>query len=145
MHLNHFSRQHRLRVRRAEDGEAVIKGKHGQIYFHSDGVFGALLMPNGHKPRLWSGARRRLEAVGCEIHQNGDGEGCALFSPEDRAQVRLVLRVIGAKPRRVASPAQLESLRKARESLRFARTHCAEEALERQNDLIPAEMVRVGV
>ncbi len=145
MHLNHFSKKYRLRVRRAEDGEAVIKGRHGQIYFHSDGVFGALLMPNGQRPRLWPGARRRLEAVGCEIHQNGDGEGCALFSPEDRAQVRLVLRVIGAKPRRVPSPAQLETLRKARESLRFARTHCAEEALEPQNDLIPAEMVRVGV
>jgi hypothetical protein len=134
----HFASQHRLRVRRAEDGEAVIKGRYGQIYFHSDGVFGALVMPNRHRPRLWPGARRRLEAVGCEIHQDGDGEGCALFSPEDCAQVRLVLRVIGTKPRRVASPAQLESLRKAREVLKSSQNHCAEGALEPQNDAIPA-------
>ncbi len=145
MHLNYFSKKYRLRVRRAEDGEAVIKSRHGQIYFHSDKVLGVLFMPNGHRPRLWPRARRRLEAVGCEIHQTGDGEGCALFSPEDRAQVRLVFRVIGAKPRRVPSPAQLETLKKARESLRFARTHCAEGVLEPQNDLIPAEMVGVGV
>ena len=143
--INHFANRHRLRLRCAEDGGRVIKGRHGEIYEHADGLLGVLVMPNGHRPRLWSGARRRLEAVGCEIHQNGDGEGCALFSPEDGAQVRLVLRVIGAKPRRVAPPAQLESLRNARESLRFARTHCAEGVLEPQNDLNPAEMVGVGV
>ncbi len=145
MHLNHFSRQHRLRVRRAEDGEAVIKGRHGQIYFHSDGVFGALLMPNGHRPRLWPGARRRLEAVGCTIWQDGDHEGSVLFDPANLKQCRLVLKVIGAKRKRIPSPAQLESLRKARESLRFARTHCAEGVLEPQNDLNPAEMAGVGV
>ncbi len=145
MNIIAFSQKYRLRLRRSEDGERIIRGKYGEIYQHGEGFLGVLFMPNGQRPRLWLGARRRLEAVGCEIHQNGDGEGCALFSPEDRAQVRLVLRVIGAKPRRVPSPAQLETLRKARESLRFARTHCAEEALEPQNDLNPAEMVGVGV
>jgi hypothetical protein len=113
MHLNHFSRQHRLRVRRAEDGEAVIKGRDGQIYFHSDGVFGALLMPNGHSPRLWPGARRRLETVGCTIWQNGDHEGSVLFDPVNLKQCRLVLKVIGAKRKRIPSPAQLAALEKA--------------------------------
>ena len=144
MHLNHFSRQHRLRVRRAKDGEAVINGRHGQIYFHSDGVFGALLMPNGHRPRLWPGARRWLEAVGCTIWQNGDHEGSVLFDPANLKQCRLVLRVVGAKRKRIPSPAQLAALEKAT-SARFARNQRAGGVLEPQNDLIPAEMVRVGV
>ncbi len=144
MHLNHFSRQHRLRVRRAEDGEAVIKGRHGQIYFHSDGVFGALLMPNGHRPRLWPGALRQLEAVGCTIWQNGDHEGSVLFDPANLKQCSLVLNVIGAKRKRIPSPAQLAALEKAT-SARFARNQRAEGVLEPQNELIPAEMVGVGV
>ena len=138
MHLNHFSKKYRLRVRRAEDGEAVIKGKHGQIYFHSDGVFGALLMPNGHRPRLWPGARRRLEAVGCEIHQDGDHEGSVLFDPANLKQCRLVLKVVGAKRKRIPSPAQLESLRKAREVLKSSQNHCAAGGSAPENDAIPA-------
>ncbi len=145
MNIIAFSQKYRLRLRRSEDGERIIRGKYGEIYQHDDGFLGVLVMPNGHRPRLWPRARRRLEPVGCMIHQNGDGEGCALFSPEDRAQVRLVLRVIGAKPRRVASPAQLESLRKAREMLKSSQNHCADGLLEPQNDLNPAEMVGVGV
>ncbi len=144
MHLNHFSKKYRLRVRRAEDGEAVIKGKHGQIYFHSDGVLGAFLMPNGYSPRLWPGARRRLEAVGCTIWQNGDHEGSVLFDPANLKQCGLVLKVIGAKRKRIPSPAQLAALEKAT-SARFARNQRAEGDLEPQNDLNPAEMVGVGV
>ncbi len=138
MDLYHFSTQHRLRVRRAEDGEAVIKGRHGQIYFHCDGVFGALLMPNGHHPRLWPGARRRLEAVGCTIWQDGDREGSVLFDPANLKQCGLVLKVVGAKRKRIPSPAQLESLRKAREVLKSSQNHCAEGGSGPQNDLIPA-------
>ncbi len=144
MDLSHFSMHNRLRVRRAEDGEAVIKGRRGQIYIHADGVLGALLMPNGHSPRLWPGARRRLETVGCTIWQNGDHEGSVLFDPANLKQCRLVLKVIGAKRKRIPSPAQLVALEKAT-SARFTRNQRAEGVLEPQNDLIPAEMVRVGV
>ncbi len=135
--IQHFAGQHRFRVRRAEDGEAVIKGRHGQIYFHSDGVFGALLIPNRHRPRLWPGARRRLEAVGCKIWQNGDHEGSVLFDPVNLQQCRLVLKMIGVKRKRIPSPAQLAVLEKATRA-RFARNQRAEGALEPQNDLIPA-------
>jgi hypothetical protein len=136
--IQHFASQHLLRVRRAEDREAVIKGRHGQIYFHSDGVFGVLLMPNRPRPRLWPGARRRLEAAGCVVHQDGDREGSVLFDPANAKQCRLVVKVVGAKRKRIPSPAQLESLRKAREVLKSSQNHCAEGALEPQNDLIPA-------
>ena len=144
MTIINLASKYRLRVRRAEDGEAVIKGRHGQIYFHSDDVLGALLMPNGYRPRLWPGARRRLEAVGCTIWQNGDHEGSVLFDPANLKQCRLVVKVIGAKRKRIPSPAQLAALEKAT-SARFDRNLRAEGVLEPQNDLIPAEMVRVGV
>jgi hypothetical protein len=135
--IEHFASQHRFRVRRAEDGESVIKGRHGQIYFHSDGVFGALLIPNRHRPRLWPGARRRLEAAGCTIWQDGDHEGSVLFHPANLNQCWLVVKVIGAKRKRIPSPAQLAVLEKATRA-RLARNQRAEGALEPQNDAIPA-------
>ena len=142
--MNHFANRHRLRLRCAEDGGRVIKGRHGEIYEHADGLLGVLVMPNGHRPRHWPGARRRLEAVGCTIWQNGDHEGSVLFDPANLKQCRLVLKVIGAKRKRIPSPAQLAALEKAT-SARFARNQRAEGALVLQNDLIPAEMVGVGV
>ncbi len=144
MTITEFSQKYRLRLRRTEDGEQISRGKYGEIYQHGDGFLGVLVMPNGHRPRLWPGARRRLEAVGCTIWQNGDHEGSVVFDPANLKQCRLVLMVIGAKRKRIPSPAQLATLEKAT-SARFARNQRAEGALEPQNDLIPAEMVGVGV
>ena len=142
--INHFANRHRLRLRCAEDGGRVIKGRHGEIYEHADGHLGVLVMPNGHRPRLWPGARRRLETVGCTIWQNGDHEGSVLFDPANLKQCRLVLKVIGAKRKRIPSPAQLAALEKAT-SARFTRNQRVEGVLEPQNDLNPAKMVGVGV
>jgi hypothetical protein len=50
----------------------------------------------------------------------------------------LVVKVVGAKRKRIPSPAQLESLRKAREVLKSSQNHCAERGSGPQNDLIPA-------
>ena len=139
-----FSQKYRLRLRRSEDGERIIRGKYGEIYQHGDGFLGVLVMPNGQRPRLWPGAHHRLEAVGCTIWQNGDHEGSVLFDPANLKQCRLVLKVIGAKRKRIPSPAQLAALEKAT-SARFARNQRAKGVLEPQNDLNPAEMVGVGV
>lgn len=46
--------------------------------------------------------------------QDGDEEGTLLFDPADRAQVRVAIKAVGAKRKRVLSPAQREALAKAR-------------------------------
>jgi hypothetical protein len=52
------------------------------------------------KKFAWVNARRKLEAVGCTILQDGDQEGAATFNPENPAQARLVLRLVGCKRKR---------------------------------------------
>ena len=124
MRLEDFANKHRLRVRRAEDGEPVVSGKFGHLYHHDDSTLGLFFMPE--RPRLWSHARRNLEAADFTIWQNGDEEGSALFDPTSPAQARIALRVAGVNRKRRLSPAQLEALRKASEVLRIARKQRAE-------------------
>ena len=122
--IEEFSKKYRLKVKRAEDGEPVIPGKFGFVYQHDAETLGLLFMPDS--PRRWSHARRKLEAAGLTIWQNGDEEGSALFDPTDTAQARIALKVVGVKRKRRASLAQLEALRKASEVLRIARKQRAE-------------------
>jgi hypothetical protein len=46
----------------------------------------------------------------------GDAEAALLFDPGDALEVRLAIRLIGAKKRRAASPNQLRVLKASRES-----------------------------
>jgi hypothetical protein len=110
--MDFFSTKYRVKLRRDECGEVVAKGKIGQIYQHSETRMGLMLMPG--KPFVWSNAKKKLLAAGFEIHQDGDREGSALFSAEDGAQVKLAMKLARVKTRRKASPAQLESLARAR-------------------------------
>lgn len=111
MTLAQFAEKHRLRLKRAEDGEHVILGKFGHLYEHDSATLGLLFMPNS--PRRWSHARRKLEAADFTIWQNGDDEGSALFDPTNTAQAQLAVKVVGAKRKRRQSPRQLANLRKA--------------------------------
>ena len=124
MEICAFAEKHRLRLTRHEDGEPIIPGKRGHLYEHEDSLLGLMFMPN--KSRLWANARRRLEAAGFVIWQDCDEEGSALFDPTNAAQVRLALKVVGAKARRTPSPAQLAALEKARDSRRMGGKRCAE-------------------
>jgi len=127
MDIQEFATKHRLRVKRAEDGEQIILGKFGHLYLHDDSTLGLLFMPP--RRRLWSRARRKLEAAGFVIWQDGDDEGSALFGGANTVQARLALKVIRARLRRTPSAAQLEALAKARKSLRIAPKRCAEGVL----------------
>jgi hypothetical protein len=127
MNFEEFASKHRLRVRRAEDGDHIIAGKLGHIYQHDAETLGLLFMPN--RPRCWSHAKRKLEAAGLTIWQDGDDEGSALFDPANTVQARLALKVIRARPRRTSSSAQLEALAKARKLRRIAPKRCAEAVL----------------
>lgn len=124
MTLAQFAEKHRLRLKRAEDGNPVIFGRLGHLYEHDSEMLGLMFMPD--RPRMWANARRKLEAAYFTIWQNGDEEGSALFDPTSPAQARIALRVVGAKRKRRPSPAQLEALRKASEALRIARKQRAE-------------------
>lgn len=108
-----FAERHRLKVRRDEDNELIISGKRGHIYDHGDGQqFGLMFMPG--RPRLWANARRKLEAPGFLVWQDGDEEGSALFDPSNAAQVRLALKVVGVKRKRnvVVGARSLANLRR---------------------------------
>ncbi len=111
MTLAQFAEKHRLRLKRAEDGGHVTLGKFGHLYEHDSATLGLLFMPG--KPRLWPHARRKLEAAGLTIWQDGDQEGSALFDPTSPAQARIALKVVGAKRKRRQSARQLANLRKA--------------------------------
>ena len=124
MCLQEFANSHRLRVKRAEDGEPIIPGRLGHLYEHDESMLGLMFVPP--RRRLWSRARRKLEDAGFIIWQDGDDEGSALFGAANAVQGRLALRVIRARPRRTPSAAQLEALRKASEVLRIARKQRAE-------------------
>ncbi len=95
MNIREFTKKMRLRAKLGEDGEAIVAGRAGEIYQYDSSLLALLLMPR--KKFVWANARRKLEAVGCTILQDGDEEGAATFNPENPAQARLVLRLVGCK------------------------------------------------
>ena len=97
MDIQVFSRKMRLRAKRGEDGEVIVAGRRGEIYQYGS-LLALLLMPP--KKFVWVNARRKLEAAGCTILQDGDQEGAATFNPENPVQARLVLRLVGCKRKR---------------------------------------------
>lgn len=125
MNIEELSATHRLRTRRDECREKIIVGRLGHLYDHGDGSrFGVLLLlPT---KRRWNHAKKKLRAAGFEIRQDAETEGTALFDPTNPGQVRLALRIVGAKRKRTASPAQLHALKRARAALRIHQNHCAE-------------------
>jgi len=104
MTLAEFAEKHRLRVKRAEDGEPIISGRLGHVYEHDQSTLALMFMPTG--PRRWPRARRKLEDAGFTIWQDADHEGSALFDPTDTAQARLALKVVGAKRKRTLTAEQ---------------------------------------
>ena len=103
MDIPTFAEKYRCAARR-QDGEQVIPGKLGHVYEHDSAMFGLMFIPD--KARLWKYARRKLEAAGFAIWQDGDEEGSALFDPTIPAQARLALKVVGAKRKRSLTPEQ---------------------------------------
>jgi hypothetical protein len=95
VNIQEFSKKMRLRAKLGEDGEAIVAGRRGEIYQYDGFLLALLLMPR--KKFVWVNARRKLEAVGCTILQDGDEEGAATFNPENPVQARLVLRLVGCK------------------------------------------------
>jgi hypothetical protein len=55
------------------------------------------------------------------LHQAGDAEAILLFEMSNPAHEKLAISLVGAMRRRIPSPAQLGTLRRAREALRFCK------------------------
>jgi hypothetical protein len=108
MDIRAFAQGRRLKAKRDECGELVIPGKAGQIYEHSPGRLGVVIMPG--RPRVWANAKKRLEAAGFQVIQNGDWEGTALFDPENSTQAQLAMKLIQARRKRRMSEAQRAAL-----------------------------------
>ncbi len=115
-----------LRVKRDPCGERIIPGRLGHLYEHGDGRLGIMLLLDTRKK--WNTRRRWLEQAGFTIWQNGDTEGSALFDPSSGSQARLAIRLVGAKHKRVPSPAQLEVLRRATEVANLRRNRPTDRA-----------------
>ena len=128
-----FCERFRLRLKRDRCGDQIIPGKFGHLYEHGPGVFGLVLEAPADSTRLdrmLRSRKRKALAAGFVLHQEGDAEAILLFDPANPRQARLAVRLVGAKLKRVASTAQLEALRMAREARRIAQNHCAEAPIQ---------------
>ena len=106
--IQNFAEHYRLKTKLSKDGTKIIQGKFGHIYEHSNGVLGVLVMLDPPRKRYWGCARKTLLKAGFTLVQDGDGEGAAVFDPENPSQARLAIRVAGIKRKRRLSPAQRE-------------------------------------
>jgi hypothetical protein len=114
MTIQRFAEEHRLKVSQDECGDAIVRGRKGHLY-----------VDNGLVCAMWTSApvmmRSRLAKLGGRLWQ-GDISSDARGKGVQDASVRgirpeaykLAIQLVGAKPRRVMSPAQRAALEKAR-------------------------------
>ena len=104
MALKDFASHLRLKTMSDECGELIISGRTGQIFSYDRSRMGVMFLPNPAPAiRQWNIHRKALERVGCVILQDCEGEGTALFDPENAEQVMLALRVAGVRTKRKLS------------------------------------------
>lgn len=117
-----FSERHRLRLKRDCCGECIVPGKFGHLYEHNAALMGLSLEdgPRG-KSRARCLLKRKRQAIdaGFRLHQTGEAESILLFEVRNAAQELMAVKLVGARRRRRASPAQLKALVRAREALKF--------------------------
>jgi hypothetical protein len=102
-----FAEQYRLRVKRDECGDLVIRGKFGYLYELDAGRFGIVLespADNGHSDKTLRARKRRAIAAGFLLRQEGDCEAVLLFDPWDAKQAALAVQMIHARKIRQAAP-----------------------------------------
>ena len=106
MHLNHFSTQHRLRVRHDPCGDLFIPGKFGTISEYGEDVFALTFLADANdkvRDNILRSRIRRALTAGLQPSQLGDCEAVLLFGGNDQAQVRAAMKLAGIKRRRRAT------------------------------------------
>jgi hypothetical protein len=102
MTIEEFATKNRLQTRRDEEGELIVRCRHGQIYFYSPRKLGVMfLMDSAMK---WNNRRKTCEAAGMTVLQDGDCEGTLTFDPDNRDQARAAIRMVGAYRKVELSP-----------------------------------------
>jgi hypothetical protein len=112
--IEQFAKEHNLKTSRDECGDVVIRGRLGHLY-----VDAGLLCA------MWTDARpmlqSRMAALGGRLWQGDKGIGANGRQVQDAwargikpEAYQLAIRLVGAKQRRIMSPAQLAVLEKAR-------------------------------
>ncbi len=120
MALKDFASHLRLKTMSDECGELIISGRTGQIFSYDRSRMGVMFLPNPAPAiRQWNIHRKALERVGCVILQDCEGEGTALFDPENAEQVMLALRVAGVRTKRKLSATHLAALLASSGQTRF--------------------------
>ena len=112
--LARFAECYRLRVRRDECGDTIVRGKLGHLYEHDAGRFGIVLeapSDDARSDKTLRARRRRAIAAGFLVHQEGEFEALLLFDPGDGKQALLAVLLIQAKKIRQAAQASDAQLR----------------------------------
>jgi hypothetical protein len=107
MTIKEFATAHRLQIKTDEEGEFIVRAKHGQIYEYGPGQFGAMFMFETKIP--WNNRRRECERAGMKVIQDGETEGTLLFDSENRDQAKVAIKTVGAYRKVNLSPEQRQA------------------------------------
>jgi hypothetical protein len=61
--------------------------------------------------KLRAARHYRAIALGMNLRQNGDSEGCLAFDPANREHVKLAIKIAGVRPKRQVTPEQVGKMR----------------------------------
>jgi hypothetical protein len=106
MNLETFASKYRLKARRNldDDGASTIEGHQGHIYEYSDSELAVMFLPGEWCPKTWGNFRRKAEALGMAVRQDGDSEGALSFDPSNKEQAKLAIQIAAVRPKRQLAP-----------------------------------------
>ena len=117
MTIQQLAEQYRLKTSRDACGDAIIKGKHGSVSEHDDGMLSLLFMPDEHNShperswaRKWGAVKQACVDAGMTLVQEGDAEGIFVFDPANGEQTKLAIKWARIKTRRKLDPAVAAAL-----------------------------------
>lgn len=105
--LANFANANRLKTSRDSDGTLIVPGKFGQLCQYDHHSLAVVVIPSMLRKNYWGATRNKFEKLGFVITQDGDCEGAAVFSPDNREQAKAAIRAAGAIRKRRVSPEQL--------------------------------------
>ncbi len=110
MTIEQFAERFKVKTRRDECGDTIIPGKQHRDADGQSGIFdgftgnqlGVVLLFGTRKK--WGNARRKLQAEGFTVRQDGDAEGILTFDPESAKQARLAIKAAGVRVKKNMAP-----------------------------------------
>ncbi len=100
--IQQFAERYRVKTKRDECGDTIIPGKVGHIFDGFESSLGVCAMLPTR--RQWGHIRKKMEAAGFIIRQQGETEGTAIFDPANKQQAKLALRLVRVKVRQQMAP-----------------------------------------